>query len=216
LFADCSFAAPRAEEYYYNAFFRAKMVLLGLILVHAAVFRVGVYHNGAALDAGGITGESRVAATLSLVLWLGLVICGRGIGYIEPPAIHSRPLSRRAALSGQESDARSREAGRKARVPGPSWRDFGTPTVREGSEQPRSPPRLRSGFRSVTKDRICESVMQVGCHETTLDLRGFSMFYFAVFVVLAVLLNLVGGAVLTNALALNLQPGGIPTRLCCL
>jgi hypothetical protein len=75
----------KAEEYYYNAFFRVKMIILALIVIHAVVFRAGVYRNGPALDASGPTGQSRLAAILSLALWLGMAIAGRGIGYIEPP-----------------------------------------------------------------------------------------------------------------------------------
>ena len=75
----------KAEEYYYNVFFRTKVIFLLLILIHGAVFRAGVYRNGAALDATGLTLQSRLAGALSLVLWIGLAICGRGIGYIEPP-----------------------------------------------------------------------------------------------------------------------------------
>jgi hypothetical protein len=74
----------KAEEYYYNVFFRAKMIILLLILIHAAIFRAGVYRNGAALDAGGLTGQARLAGGLSLVLWFGMMMCGRGVGYIEP------------------------------------------------------------------------------------------------------------------------------------
>jgi len=74
----------KAEEYYYNVFFRAKMIILLLILIHAAIFRAGVYRNGVALDAGGLTGQARLAGGLSLVLWFGMMMCGRGVGYIEP------------------------------------------------------------------------------------------------------------------------------------
>ena len=74
----------KAEEYYYNIFFRWKMVILALILLHGLVFRAGVYRNGAALDASGLTGQAKVASALSLVLWVSMVVCGRGIGYIEP------------------------------------------------------------------------------------------------------------------------------------
>lgn len=74
----------KAEEYYYNAFFQAKLGLLFLILLHGAIFRSGVYRNGTALQANGLTGQAKLAASLSLVLWIALAICGRGIGYIEP------------------------------------------------------------------------------------------------------------------------------------
>jgi hypothetical protein len=74
----------KAEEYYYNSFFRMKMSILLLIAIHGAIFRAGVYRSGAALDSGGLTGQARLAGGLSLALWFGMVICGRGIGYVEP------------------------------------------------------------------------------------------------------------------------------------
>jgi hypothetical protein len=79
-------AGCKAEEYYYNAFFRTKMTLLALVGVHALIFRRGVYRNTAALDgAPRIPAQAKLAASLSLILWTSLVIAGRGIGYIEPP-----------------------------------------------------------------------------------------------------------------------------------
>src|ERR1700683_4487013 len=43
-------AGSKAEEYYYNAFFRTKLILLALVLVHELVFYRSVYANPAALD----------------------------------------------------------------------------------------------------------------------------------------------------------------------
>jgi hypothetical protein len=75
----------KAEEYYYNAFFRAKLVLLLLIALHAAIFNRSVYARAAEFDAAGKTPPAaKVAAALSLLLWLGVLIAGRGIGYINP------------------------------------------------------------------------------------------------------------------------------------
>lgn len=79
-------AGSKAEEYYYNAFFRAKLILLGVVLVYELLFYRSVYANPAALDrAPSIPGSAKVAATLSLLLWISIACCGRGIGYIEPP-----------------------------------------------------------------------------------------------------------------------------------
>jgi hypothetical protein len=76
----------KAEEYYYNAFFRAKMTVLALIFVHGLVFRRSVYVRVSEFDKTGIIpGRARLAASLSLILWTCMVIAGRGIGYIEPP-----------------------------------------------------------------------------------------------------------------------------------
>jgi hypothetical protein len=76
----------KAEEYYYNIFFRVKMTLLVLVFVHAMVFHRSVYGNAAELDkAPRVPGVAKLAAGLSFCLWLGLVICGRGIGYVDAP-----------------------------------------------------------------------------------------------------------------------------------
>jgi hypothetical protein len=85
----------KAEEYYYNAFFRAKMTVLTLILVHNLVFRRSVYSKVSEYDkTGTVPGRAKLAASLSLILWSCMVICGRGIGYIEPPLdkIHARVI----------------------------------------------------------------------------------------------------------------------------
>jgi len=86
-------AGCKAEEDYYNAFFRTRMTQQALAGIHALVFRRGVYRNTAALDAAPrIPAQAKLAASLSLILWTSLVIAGRGIGYIEPPLdkIHAR------------------------------------------------------------------------------------------------------------------------------
>ena len=79
-------ASSKAEEYYYNRFFRIKVTLLVLVAIHALVFRGSVYNNAAALDRSRqIPGNAKLAAALSLLLWISIACAGRGIGYIEPP-----------------------------------------------------------------------------------------------------------------------------------
>ena len=85
--------ASKAEEYYYNAFFRTKLILFGLIIIHELSFWRSVYANPELLDKSPrVPGVARLAGALSLVLWTSVAICGRGIGYIEPPLnkIHAR------------------------------------------------------------------------------------------------------------------------------
>jgi hypothetical protein len=78
-------AGSKAEEYYYNAFFRVKMTLLLCVALHAFVFR-RMYADTSAWDqTAAIPAQAKFAAAISLLLWTGLVIAGRGIGYIEPP-----------------------------------------------------------------------------------------------------------------------------------
>jgi hypothetical protein len=81
----------KAEEYYYNAFFRTKLVLFALVIVHALVFSGSVYARTNEIDrTPRVPARAKLAAALSLVLWLGIVCAGRGIGYIEPPwGIHA-------------------------------------------------------------------------------------------------------------------------------
>jgi hypothetical protein len=75
----------KAEEYYYNPFFRIKAGLLVLAAVHAVVFRGSVYNNTAELDgAKRLPARAKLAAGLSLVIWTGIVCSGRAIGYISP------------------------------------------------------------------------------------------------------------------------------------
>jgi hypothetical protein len=76
----------KAEEYYYNPFFRVKVMLLLCVAIHALVFRGGVYNFAGKFDrAELIPGRAKLAAVLSLLLWTGLACMGRGIGYIDPP-----------------------------------------------------------------------------------------------------------------------------------
>lgn len=73
-------------DYYDNPYFQLKMSLLVLVGVHALVFRRSVYRNPEALDApGGPPRAAKVAAVLSMVLWVGILSCGRWIAYWEAP-----------------------------------------------------------------------------------------------------------------------------------
>lgn len=75
--------ASKAEEYYYNPFFRTKALLFTLVPVHALVFRKSVYGNPAELDGGGeLQSHAKLAAGLSLFLWFAILCAGRAIGYV--------------------------------------------------------------------------------------------------------------------------------------
>ena len=78
--------AAKAELYYHNPFYWTKMTLLLLVGVHALVFHRSVYGNTEELDrAPRIPTRARVAACLSLFLWIGIVTCGRSIAYWDVP-----------------------------------------------------------------------------------------------------------------------------------
>ena len=76
-----------AEKYSINPFFWIKMSLLVCVLVHGAAYRHSVYDEAVAgkFDgAAGIPQRARTAAILSLILWVGIPVMGRLIGYYEP------------------------------------------------------------------------------------------------------------------------------------
>jgi hypothetical protein len=77
----------KAEEYYHNVFFDIKVLLFTLVAIHALVFRSRVYNHAEAFDeAKEIPGQVKLAAALSLVLWVAIPCAGRAIGYIPAPA----------------------------------------------------------------------------------------------------------------------------------
>lgn len=82
LAASCGFLlfAAKAEEYYYNAFFRTKMLLFVLVAIHALVFQKSLYADSANLTLAGR--GAKLAASISLVLWLAILCAGRAIGYV--------------------------------------------------------------------------------------------------------------------------------------
>jgi hypothetical protein len=82
LAATCGFLlfSSKAEEYYYNPYFRAKISLLVLVAVHALVFRKSVYREA---DLDLPPARAKLAAGLSILLWLSILCAGRYIGYVD-------------------------------------------------------------------------------------------------------------------------------------
>ncbi len=80
----CGFllAASKADTYYPNPWFRIKMALLGLTILHAISFRKTVYRSSEPMRSRG---RARLAAGISLILWLGILSMGRWIAYYEAP-----------------------------------------------------------------------------------------------------------------------------------
>lgn len=90
-------ACCKAEEYYYNDWFRLKMALLLVVGLHALIFRPTVYNRARELDSvPRLPVSAKLAGAISLLLWVTIACAGRGIGYIEPPLdkIHAqaRPI----------------------------------------------------------------------------------------------------------------------------
>jgi hypothetical protein len=65
---------------YRSPSFWMKMIFFALVGIHALVFHRGVYRDPQRLDSG-VTGQAKLAAALSIVLWTGLVVTGRLIAF---------------------------------------------------------------------------------------------------------------------------------------
>jgi hypothetical protein len=77
-------AASEAEKYSPNPYFWTKMIVLGLIGVHGLVFRPLVYNRTEELDRSPvIPTTAKLAAILSLILWITMFTMGRLIAYWE-------------------------------------------------------------------------------------------------------------------------------------
>jgi hypothetical protein len=77
----------KAGDYYFNSFFRLKVSLLFLVIVHALIFHKGVYNSAGELDrAARMPARAKLAGGLSLLLWIAIFCAGRGIGFILAPA----------------------------------------------------------------------------------------------------------------------------------
>jgi len=74
--------SAKAAQYGANLSFELKMVLLLLAGVNMTVFQVLTFRGVSAWDVGPATPPAaKLAGALSLTLWIGIVICGRTIGF---------------------------------------------------------------------------------------------------------------------------------------
>ena len=71
-----------AGEAYSNAFFRVKLMLLLLLGINAAIYQAIFYPKMAHWDLEGTTpAGAKLCAGLSLVAWIGVLVCGRTMAY---------------------------------------------------------------------------------------------------------------------------------------
>jgi hypothetical protein len=71
------------------------MSLLLLVGVHALAFRRSVYRNPALDSPAGLPRAAKIAACLSMALWVAILSNGRWIAYYERP--EDKPPARTAA-----------------------------------------------------------------------------------------------------------------------
>jgi len=70
-----------ATEFATNPAFLLKLTLLATAAVNVAFFHMVPYRSVGAWDIAGAPGAARAAAVLSMVIWIGVITCGRLIAY---------------------------------------------------------------------------------------------------------------------------------------
>jgi hypothetical protein len=72
----------QAGKAYGNAFFRTKLIFLLLLGINAAVYQKLFFPKMAQWDlADGAPAGARFCAAFSLLLWIGVIVCGRTMAY---------------------------------------------------------------------------------------------------------------------------------------
>lgn len=78
------FAEP--VKAYINWAFRVKMCLLVLAGLNVWIFHKGIYKRVEEWDANlAVPWQAKLTGCLSLVLWLGIIVCGRWVAYFGRP-----------------------------------------------------------------------------------------------------------------------------------
>ena len=72
----------QAGKAYGNPFFRAKLIFLLLLGINAAVYQILFFPKMAQWDSDrGTPAGAKLCAGFSLLLWIGVIVCGRTMAY---------------------------------------------------------------------------------------------------------------------------------------
>jgi len=72
----------QAGKAYGNTFFRAKLLFLVVLAINAAVYQIVFYPKMTTWSADGRTPlGAKICAALSLIVWIGVIVCGRTMAY---------------------------------------------------------------------------------------------------------------------------------------
>jgi hypothetical protein len=75
--------SSEAVKLYANPAFRLKLLLLGAAALHALIFHRFVYRDVAAWnDSDVLPAGAKVAGLISILIWAGIVVAGRFIGFV--------------------------------------------------------------------------------------------------------------------------------------
>ena len=84
--------STNAVAYYHNPYFRLKVALLALAAVNVLAFELTTGRTVAAWDQARVPPRrARIAGTLSLVIWIAVIVAGRMIGFTVTRASQSAP-----------------------------------------------------------------------------------------------------------------------------
>ena len=70
-----------AGRAYGNPFFRAKMIFLVVLAINALVYQIVFFPRMPQWIAGTTPAGAKICAALSLVIWIGVIVCGRTMAY---------------------------------------------------------------------------------------------------------------------------------------
>jgi hypothetical protein len=83
-----------ATVYFHNGYFRAKVALLVLAALNALVFELTTRRRVVQWDLASVPPRgARAAAVVSLVVWIGVIVAGRMIGFTATRATGAEPAA---------------------------------------------------------------------------------------------------------------------------
>jgi hypothetical protein len=71
----------KASTYFYNVPFRLKFLVMALAAINMLAFHFDAYRTVEQWNTGPSPRRAQVAGALSILLWLGVIYCGRWVGF---------------------------------------------------------------------------------------------------------------------------------------
>ena len=78
------FLMTEPDQYIFNAAFQLKLLLMAIAGVNALMFYVIGYRVSTNPDTAEVPRSAKIAAAISLCMWVGVIICGRMIAFYRP------------------------------------------------------------------------------------------------------------------------------------
>ena len=89
LLTGVTFFSAYPEQYAYNSAFHFKVLFLSVAGSNAAIFYSAAYRDVRRLAAGAHAAlRARVITGISLLSWVGVLVCGRLLTFYRPPFFH--------------------------------------------------------------------------------------------------------------------------------